>query len=146
MFKCKTCAALNLLTSSGSGGVLHLDHLIKTEKSGPKPVREILVQKHPICQPATPKSILPGFPLEFHPVVRDYIDDHLICSITLKITGAAGPSGLDAHAWQSLCFVFRDTSSLCQALAEVEKHLCTFFVDTRGIASLLTSRISALDK
>ena len=69
MFKGKTHAEPDLLTSSGKGGVLHLDQLITIDKSDPKTVREILVQKYPTCQPAPPKSILPGSLPEIHPVV-----------------------------------------------------------------------------
>ncbi len=83
-------------------------------------VKNILVSKHPVGQPAEAESILQGSPPEIHPIVFDNIDAHLIRSTALKTKGAAGPSGLDACAWRRLCTSFRTaSSSLCQSLADV---------------------------
>ena len=111
MFKGKTHAALDLLANSGKGGVLHLDQIANADESNSKTVREVLMHKHPTGQPPPPESILPGPPPEIHPVVFDCIDAHLICSTALKTSGAAGPSGLDAHAWRRLCTAFRSAST-----------------------------------
>ena len=64
-----------------------------------------------------------------------------------RTSGAAGPSGLDAHTWRRLCTAFRSASnSLCQSLAEVAKRLCTSFIDSQGLAPQLACRLIALDK
>ena len=66
MFKGKTHAALDLLASSGRGGVLHLDEPANSDSTT---IRETLVSKHPPGQPALPDSTLHGPPPEIHPVV-----------------------------------------------------------------------------
>ena len=84
-----------------------------------------------------------------HPVVFDRIDAHLILIHTtaLRTSGAAGPSGLDAHAWRRLCTAFKGASnSLCQSLAAVARRPCHSLVDPQGLAPLLACRLIALDK
>ena len=82
-----------------------------------------------------------------HPVIFERVDAVLIRSIALRTTGAAGPSGLDAHAWRRLCTTFKASSSyLCQSLANVTKWLCTTYVDPEAVSPLLASRLIALDK
>ena len=144
MFKGKTHAALDLLANSGKGGVLRLD---QPANSDSMTVREILVSKHPTGQPASPNSILQGPPPEIHPIVFDSIDARLIHSTALRTSVAAGPSGLDAHAWRRLCTAFKSASnSLCQLLAEVAKCLCSSLVDSQGLSPFLACRLIALDK
>ena len=71
----------------------------------------------------------------------------LIRSTALRTSGAAGPSGLDAHAWRRLCTVFKaSSSSLCHSLANVTKRLCTTHVDPEAMSPLLANRLIALDK
>ena len=147
MFSGKTHAALELLANSGKGGVLRLEELVATNGSDAKSVRDTLKCKHPTSQPAAQDSIMPGTPPEIHSVIFDSIDARLIRSMALKTKGAAGPSGLDAYAWRRLCTVFKSTSnSLCQALADVAKRLCSVLVDPQAIAPFLGCRLIALDK
>ena len=110
-------------------------------------MKEILKTKHPVGQPASADSILQGTPPEIHPVVFDGIDARLIRSTALRTTGAAGPSGLDAYSWRRMCTAYKATSSsLCQALADVTKRLCTDYVDPDAVSSLFSCRLLALDK
>lgn len=74
MFKGKTHASLDLLTNNGSGGVFHLDQLVKTDGSDDLSVKETLKAKHPVGQPVSTDSILQGNPPEIHPVIFDHID------------------------------------------------------------------------
>ena len=66
-------------------------------------VRDVLIDKHPPGQPAYPDSITENDPPEVHPVLFESIDTSMIRSATLRITGAAGPSGLDAACRRRLC-------------------------------------------
>ena len=95
MFQGKTKAALRLLTDQAKGGILHLDDPIESNNEQRK-VRDNLVDKHPPGQPAHPDSIICDDPPEVHPVLFESIDSALIRSVTLRTSGAAGPSGLDA--------------------------------------------------
>jgi len=71
----------------------------------------------------------------------------MIRSVTLRITGGPGPSRIDSHGLKHLCTSLRRASSeLCNSIALVARRICTTFVDPKGLASLLTSRLIALDK
>ena len=147
MFQGKTHAALDLLANCGKGGVLRLDQPANPNDPDSKTVREALASKHPTSHPASPDSSLLGPPPEVHPVVFDSIDAGLIRSTALRTSGAAGPSGLDAHAWRRMCTAFKAASkSLCQSLADVAKRLCSSLVDPEGLGPLLACRLIALDK
>ena len=77
----------------------------------------------------------------------DSIDFNLILSTALRTSGAAGPSGLDAHPWQRLCTAFKTASNtLWQSMAAVARWLCYSFVYPQGIAPSLASRLIALNK
>ena len=65
----------------------------------------------------------------------------------LKVNGAAGPSGLDAHGWRRLCTCFKGASrDLCASLASVARRICSSYVNPTLIAPLLACRLIALDK
>ena len=58
MFKGKCKAALDLLSDSGKGGVLHLNALVNSDDSSSLSVREALLQKHPPAQQVHPECIV----------------------------------------------------------------------------------------
>ena len=67
MGKCK--ATLDLLSRGEKGGILHLnDHVNPDDPLSPT-VRESLVQKHPVGQPAYSSCIVPDEPQDSHPVI-----------------------------------------------------------------------------
>ena len=126
MFQAKTHAALDLLANRGKGGVLQLDQPANKDDPNPASVREVLASKHQPGQPALPEATLQGPAIEQHPIIIDNIDACLIRSTSLRVSGAAGSSGLDPHAWRRLCTAFKAASDhLCQALADFAKCLCT---------------------
>ena len=116
MGKCK--AALHLLSREEKGGILHLnDHINPDDPTSPT-VRESLTQKHPVGQPAYNSCIVAEDPQDPHPVIFKSLDAGAICSATLGVNGAAGPSGLDSHDWRHLCTSHKGASrDLCAALA-----------------------------
>lgn len=142
----KTKVALCLLHKQSRGGVLHLEDF--TDVSGErKSVREVLSDKHPPSQPAHPYTITSGVPPEVHPVLFESLYATIIRSAALHVSGAAGPSGLDALSWRRMCTCFKAAShDLCHALALTAKRLCTELVDPASIATLMSSRLIALDK
>ena len=110
-------------------------------------VKDVLKAKHPVGQSASTANIPSGTPPQTHPVIFDRVDAALIRSTALRTSGAAGPSGLDAHAWRRLCTAFKaSSSSLCHSLANVTKRLCTSHVDPEAVSPLLANRLIALDK
>ena len=151
MFEGKTKAALQLLTSRGKGGVLHLDSTIPSGSGESTTVREVLKSKHPTSHPATAEAIQPTegdeAPSDVHPVIFDSFDAAVIRSAALRTTGAAGPSGIDAKGWRRLCTAFKTASAdLCHSLALLAKRISTTYVDPKGLSPFLACRLIALKK
>ena len=147
MFTGKTKQALDLLSNTTRGGILHLNNPSDPLDPSSPTVKHILVSKHPESQPADPSCILPSDPEPCHPIIFDSIDGSAIRSAALNVHGSAGPSGLDAHAWRRLCTSFKGASTdLCNSLALVAKRLCTSHVDPSSLSSFLACRLIALDK
>ena len=147
MFAGKCKAALDLLSDSGSRGLLHLHDYADPSIPESPTVREVLISKHPSCQMAYAKCILQSTPEETHPIVFESIDANAIRSAAMNVHGSAGPSGIDAHGWKRLCTSFKEASSdLCHSLAMVARRICTSYVDPKLISPLLACRLIALDK
>ena len=118
MMEGKVRAAIRLITEDKCNGPLNLDNVV--DSSTQETVRDILKKKHPPKQTVRPEAITKlDTPIqEPHPILFDQINGDLICSTSLKMDGAAGPSGLDAAAWKRLLHSFKSASSdLCDAIA-----------------------------
>ena len=147
MFMGKYKAALDLLFREEKGGILHLDDLVNPDDPISPTVRDTLVHKHPVRQPVCNSCIVPEEPQDPHPVIFESLDANAIHSAALRVNGAAGPSGLDSHAWRCLCTSRKGASrDLCAALASVAVRVCTSYVHPSSIAPLLACRLIALDK
>ena len=147
MYHGRTKEALELLKGNERGGTLNLDDLIPSGSGNLKYVKDVLLEKHPPGQPPHPDSLIQYVIPPTHPVIFNSIDSNLIRTATLRTSGSAGPSGLDARMWRRLCTCYDSASrDLCQSLAGVVKCLCTEFVDPANLAPLLASRLVALDK
>lgn len=87
-------------------------------------------------------------PLGPHPAIFDSIDGDLIRQVTIRMNGAAGPSGLDAaKSWKRLCTSFRAQSTdLCDSIGKFARRLATEFIDPSALAPLMACRLIALDK
>ena len=147
VFDGKYKAAMDILCNSDKGGVLHLsDHIDPNDLESPT-VKDELFKKHPTGQSANTNCIVQSAPLDAHPVIFEAIDATVIRSAALHTTGAAGPSGIDAHGWRRLCTSFKRASNdLCHSLALATKRICTSFVDPVSISPILACRLIALDK
>ncbi len=65
----------------------------------------------------------------------------MIRSIVLKMTGSAGPSGLDTNRWKRICSSFsRELDDLCSTLARMTRRLCSEYIDREGVSCLLACR------
>ena len=137
-------AAMRLITESDTNGPLSLDDQLDDGRT----VKEHLLDKHPIGKPAHPSSISDMQPVTPpHPVLFDGLDGPLIRSIALRLSGSAGPSGLDSRGWKRICCSFhRPSENLCSAIAKVARKLCTTFVDPNEISALVSCRLIALPK
>ena len=126
MGKCK--AALDLISNAEKGGILHLNDPADSDSDDPTSptVREVLISKHPPAQPAHPSCILKEEPQNPHPIIFESLDASVVRSAALRVSGAAGPSGLDAHEWRRLCTSHKAASrDLCVSLATVARRICS---------------------
>ena len=147
MFTGKVKAALDLLKNSAKNSILHLDDQVDPGNPNSVSVKEMLIKKHPNAQVPHQDCILDEEPYQSHPIIFDSINSDLIRSCAMRTTGAAGPSGLNAHKWRRLCTSYKGPSNdLCNALATVAKRICSTYVDPTAIAPLLACRLIAIDK
>ena len=90
-------AAFDLISSMEKGGILNLNDPTYCDNPTPPTIRKVLISKHRPAQPAHPNCILHEEPHNTHPVILESLDASIVYSAALRVTGAAGPSGLDAH-------------------------------------------------
>ena len=124
----KTNAALRLLTKEGRGSVLPLDQVPDPLNPSAGIVLDALKAKHPPPQPVNQQALLTNTDLatETHPILFDSITSSTIRSATLRYSGSAGPSGLDATAWRHICTSFKSASTdICYALALLARRIST---------------------
>ena len=137
-------SALRLISQDSSVGILSLGQVMEG-----KTVGEILKEKHPPAQPASPSALLPPEvnSTNTHRVLFEMINGDLILSTALKTQGAAGPSGMDSAGWRRICTTFHSCSTdLCNAIAAVTQRICTSFVDPSCLAALTACRLIPLSK
>ena len=152
MLQGQTRAAVRLLSFEGRGSVLPLNNLVDPGDPISGTVLDALKEKHPAPQPVSPDALLnpetvnPSAP-ESHPVLFDQITADVIHRSAQHCVGSAGPSGLDASAWQRICLAFKGYSTvMCEALALFSRRLCTEYVAPAGLAAFTACRLIALDK
>ena len=112
-------------------------------------VLESFKSKHPPPGSIAADALLsPGLEVsDHHPVLFDQITGSTIRSAALRCSGSAGPSGLDAPAWQRLSTAFKGSSTeVCEALALVARQLCTVYVAPSALSAFTACRLIALDK
>ena len=80
-----------------------------------------------------------GLPLKLEDVIQTKED-------TTESVLNTGPSGVDACTWRRICSSFKETSSLCEAIAGVAKRICTQPVSPSGLNALLACRLVPLNK
>ena len=110
-------------------------------------IHEALLDKHPLGKLPDPSTLLGSPPSTVNPILFDGLNADAIRSASLRTTGAAGPSGLDAIAWRRLCCVFKSASvTLCSALAAVGHRLCTEAIHPIGLSAFVACHLIPLDK
>ena len=137
-------AAIRRVTDSGNTGVLPLNSIQPDNRT----VKDHLQEKHPHRRPALKETISQEDPKdEPHEVIYGEIDNTMIRTIVQRMTGSAGPSGVDATGWKRFCSSYGKTSEgLCKAIAQVAKRISSSYVDPKGLISFTACRLIALDK
>ena len=84
---------------------------------------------------------------EVHPVFFERITGKTIRKAALRLSGSAGPSGLDAEGLLRLCVSFHAASNdLCQSIAALTCRLCTDLVDPASMEAFVACRLIPLNK
>ena len=106
-------AALKLLQDKPSTGTLSLDLLVLAPNGGCVMVLDAMELKHPSAESVDRNAVCSRLPstLNSHPILFEKIDGPLICSMVLKMDGAACVSGLDTAIWMHLCTSFKRFSA-----------------------------------
>ena len=150
MIQGKVQNALRFISRNTSGGVLKLDDLIlEPLRNGETELhsnRDILLDKHPLGKAPAACFLLIDDPEPINPIMFDSLDADAVHQAALHTNGAAGPSGLDAHAWRRLCSFFKSAShNLCSALASVARRIATTYVNPDGLSAFVACRLILLD-
>ena len=149
----KTRAALRTLSQASSGQqtrILPVHELADKTQPTEETVLDVLKAKHPPGAEAHRDALLQEHevdPPEFHPVIFNDITSEAVQAAALRCTGSAGPSGLDAAAWQRMCTAFKGRSSdLCTAIARLARRISTEEVEPNSLSAFTACRLIALDK
>ena len=130
-----------------ASGVLHMEEAIKVSDGTSVLVKDILREKHPSAQKASPDILIEGEIPRVNTIRFEALSPNLLQRVSLHCQGSAGPSGLNANAWRRLCSSFKGASTkLCQSLANLARLLATQEVDPSTIAPFMACRLIALDK
>ena len=144
----KVSAAVKLLTSEMSGGILPLSD----------ETFQLLQTKHPESKPCHPDALIDTQAPEVHEVVFDTISEASIKSAAMNTKGGSGPSGLDADSWRNILASRRFgqcTEELRTELALATKQMCIEKVEiehhegespTSSLEAFLACRLIPLDK
>lgn len=114
------------------------------------PWNQALSEKHPLAQPLHEEMLLQGPIKLVDPIIFNEINADLIQKTAARISGAAGPSKLDAEQWQKkLCSKVygSEGTDLCHSIATLGKQLATeIATDPESLTALLACKLIPLDK
>jgi len=128
---------LHLITRDSKGGVLSLDSMIPCGQNSFgqsifHAAKDVLLEKHPSGLPPKP-SVLLDTPMQapcYDPILFECLTGEVIKRAAPHTHGAAGPSGVNAYCWKSMCTSYKEASTgLCKALASVAWYLCTTLLE-----------------
>ena len=123
--------------------------MLSQVQSDGRSTKDYLMDKHPKLQPLRAQALYEG-PARSSlnpPVAFAGISADVIWQTIQRMSGSAGPSGLDVSSWKRICFSFSCASNdRCAAIALLGKRLCTDYVDPAGLEALVACWLIALDK
>ena len=137
----KVGAATRYLTK-GPSAVLGAQQVV-----GDRTVLEVLREKHPPATTPTIEVLLNKEPHKPHAVLFQAITPAKIKKVAMRMSGAAGLSGIDSEGWNRMLSVYKGASgSLCSALSRMAVLLCTQEIQPSHLEAFLAGRLIALDK
>ena len=112
-------------------------------------VLEKLKEKHPHSRKTHPSALLSITSPAPESVIFEEIDTELIMKSARSVSGAGGPTQIDADIWKHLiCSKFnkKQSEELASSIAELAKILCINNVPASHTSELLAGRLIPLDK
>ena len=112
-------------------------------------IKEVLQKKHPNAREASPDILLPSRAQSPEAVIFEAITAESVFKTAKQMKGSGGPTLVDSDMWkQFLCSraFGNSTDSLCQAVADVTKILCTEEVHPDCLDEFIAGRLVPLDK
>ena len=137
--------AVRFVTERGQGGALKVDDMVRGKDGTESSVYDILQSKHP-------DSISPGeVAFEEYPEVPEMvtldITSETVQKVASKLSGAAGPGGVDSMALQQWLLRFGTNSN---QLRESVANLCYWLANETppwtAYRAIMANRLIALDK
>ena len=139
--------ALKSLQPESTAGTLRLEDVVTSSDGSQATVRQLLQEKHPAAQAASPEVLLQGARENVHPIRFDSLTSSPLRDTALHCEGSAGPSGLDSACWRRMCSSFNGASTnMCSALSGLAHLLASSNVAPSGLVPFLACRLVALDK
>jgi len=108
-----------------------------------------LQEKHPDPGPIVEEAMLQYTTEIPDEVIYEPIDADLIIKATRRISGAGGPTQVDADSWRHMIcskFFRVESENLAHAIADLTKILCTEEVNPECVKELYAGRLIPLDK
>ena len=130
-------------------GFINSNSDIKGVHTSSDEIFQILKDKHPKAEPATPEVLLPSTSSPPQPVIFEGIDADLVLKSTMHLSGSGGPTMIDSDAWKHFlcCKSFaRENHNLAEAIANTAKRLCTEAIHPSCLKEFSASRLIPLDK
>ena len=135
----KINAALNLLSTEGSGGVLPLSESVISS----------LTEKHPPAAAIQDGALLHGPVNKVAANYFDSIDEATIAKAAQLTKGAAGPSHVDAKEYRHILLSNKyktENRQLREQIAKLARKLATTIVDPATLEAFICCRLVPLDK
>ena len=137
----KLGAASRYLTK-GPSAVLGAQQMV-----GDRTVLEVLREKHPPATTPTIEVLLNKELHKPHAVLFQAITPAKIKKVAMRMSGAAGLSGIDSEGWNRMLSVYKGASgNLCSALSRMAVLICTQEIRPSHLEAFLAGRLIALDK
>ena len=137
--------AVRFVTERGLGGALKAEDVVANKDGTETTVEEVLKSKHP-------EAVEPGVGvLEEYPEVPELVTLDVtadtVAKVAAKLSGAAGPGGVDAIGLQQWLLKYGVSSTLLrEAVAEFTRWMANFSPPWAAYRAIMANRLIALDK
>ena len=137
--------AVRFVTERGQGGALSADDRVKGKDGTESTVLEVLLSKHP--DSVEPEDeVFEEYPVTPEMVSLDITGD-TVTKVATRLSGAAGPGGVDSMALQQWLLRFGKNSNLLrEAVAQFTRWMANSYPPWAAYRAIMANRLIALDK